>query len=333
MDKFLIHYKLSFEKNYKPLALNKETLTLSELKSLLFESIFKPVTKKSLSNDFDLEVTNADTKQIIENETDLIYKNSRLILKRNVILDPSSKQKPITNKDSESEQLDFILRQSMKSMKMCKLCKQSGHESKECNARGTILRPPAGLPKSHYIIVGPNQKITTRVELMAKKCLTKADNFIFDQDENIKTKVLNESTNYIPEEFKCSFGQHIMQEAVFVPCGCGRFYCCNWCLLNKITNGDSIQCVHSDCNNEINFDNIISCYNLRNKIKFYLNNKNNKLIIDNKNETSNFFFNRQIVKKINETNLNQSYNYYDKFLGIKRKSGIEINQNKRTKIE
>ena len=124
-----------------------------------------------------------------------------------------------------------------------------------------------------------------------------------------------------------------MQEAVFVPCGCGRFYCCNCCLLNKITNGDSIQCVHSDCNNEINFDNIISCYNLRNKIKFYLNNKNNKLIIDNKNETSNFFFNRQIVKKINETNLNQSYNYYDKFLGIKRKSGIEINQNKRTKIE
>ena len=253
MNTFMIHYKLSFEKNYKLLIIRKEAITLKELKVLLFETTFKPKhrqpTRKRQIRDFDLQVTNADTNQIFQNESDLIYKNAWLILRRIVILDPLKK---------------LASDISTKSM----MNKQSGHENSKLYSRCTVQRPPSGLPKSHYIIV--DQMITTRVELMAKKCASNADHLLFDQQDST-TKI---SKTVIPDEYKCTLGDHIMQEAVFVPC-CGRFYCCNWCLLIRVTSGDSdLGCVFSECNKEISIENIISCHDLRNKIKLYLNNKN-----------------------------------------------------------
>ena len=260
MNKSMIHYRFSFEKKYKTIVLQKEALTLCELEDLIESTI----GKSSKVTNFDLEITNADTNKIIRNKTELIYKNTYLIVRRILSIDQVN---------------------TIKSLKKCQFCNKTDHESKSCNAKCTILRPPSGIPRSFYI-VGPDKKISTGVELFAKNAATNADQHFFEEDENDSNPTLNNSSSKdnlssenenprFPREFKCAFGNHIMQDAVSLLC-CKRFNCCNWCFLNRIVNDDSTQCVDLECKKDVHLDDIDdeTSFELRKKIQFYLSNQN-----------------------------------------------------------
>ena len=97
-----IHFKFVSNKNFDKIVFDGVTLTLSQLKKLIFEK-----SKLPSKLDFDLEITNADTNegktfffcwletrsnrefnfkffchQVYKSDTDLIMKNSRVNVKR-----------------------------------------------------------------------------------------------------------------------------------------------------------------------------------------------------------------------------------------------------------
>ena len=57
------------------------------------------------------------------------------------------------------------------------------------------------------------------------------------QSENENIQSLN--SKMIPSELKCPYGDHIIRDAVLVPC-CGHFVCCDECIRQKISN-DGIE--------------------------------------------------------------------------------------------
>lgn len=72
-----IHFKTVYNINYDKVTFDTASLTLKELKKLITEK-----TKFSKQVDFDLEITNADTNQVYLADEDVIFKNTRVIVKR-----------------------------------------------------------------------------------------------------------------------------------------------------------------------------------------------------------------------------------------------------------
>lgn len=76
------------------------------------------------------------------------------------------------------------------------------------------------------------------------------------------------SAESIPKELKCPFGDHIIRDAVLVPC-CGHFVCCDECIRQKISNDENIECPHADCDQEIgSLGSITPYHETRKKVPF-----------------------------------------------------------------
>jgi hypothetical protein len=226
---------------------------------------------------------------------------------------------------NEAELLNLILNESMDSFLMCKLCKSAGHDDRNCPNKGTILRPPSGIPKSNWIIVGSEKKITTNVELNARKAILL--DICIDPEP---TKLVQPGNIVkIPSEFKCPFDDHIIKDAVLIPC-CGSFICCDSCILNKIYNDELIECINKNCNKEMkSLQFITPCYHLREKINAY----NNNLKEIKKLKEPNKLKNNLIKYNKNSTNKKNYDNLIDSFFGIKRKhTNLDFFQEKKQKI-
>ena len=341
-----LFYKLSFEKDFNKLTFEGDSLRLNDLKQLLIEKLLNRKNNTSFIKriDFDLEITNTDTDQVYSNPFSLIQKNARLSIKRIVNLD-ENQSSPISKtkcqiegiKDEESMLLNSILNDSMTNMIICKLCKKPGHLNRNCPKAGTVFKPPAGIPKSQWCIIGQEKKIVTQVELNATKATNKE---LFLKEEEKENKTIQNKILNFPIEFKCPFGDHIIKDAVILPC-CGKFVCCDSCILNKISSNEPIECLNMECNQEMgSYQFITSCIPLRQSINTYLN----SLIPTPKKEPKFFsnnicYNNTSKIEPITanfKRNFNNNTNQFsiDQLFGIKKRKSDPFNSNqiKRTKI-
>jgi hypothetical protein len=101
-----------------------------------------------------------------------------------------------------------------------------------------------------------------------------------DEDDEINAKkakdeqiASNLASSKFPSQLKCPYGDHIIRDAVLIPC-CGHFVCCDACIREKISSEgmDNIQCPHNDCNEEIgSLASITPFHEMRKKVTDYLN--------------------------------------------------------------
>ncbi len=89
------------------------------------------------------------------------------------------------------------------------------------------------------------------------------------QSENENIQSLN--SKMIPSELKCPYGDHIIRDAVLVPC-CGHFVCCDECIRQKISNDgiEEIECPHEGCDIG-SLGSITPFHEVRKKVNEYLN--------------------------------------------------------------
>ena len=75
-----------------------------------------------------------------------------------------------------------------------------------------------------------------------------------------------------PPELKCPYGDHIIRDAVLVPC-CGQFVCCDSCIREKISQDgiEGIECPHENCTEIGSLGSIMPFHEIRKKVNDYLN--------------------------------------------------------------
>ena len=73
-----------------------------------------------------------------------------------------------------------------------------------------------------------------------------------------------------PPELRCPFGDHIIRDAVLVPC-CGHFVCCDECVRDKISRDEVVECPRDDCDQEIgSLESITPYHNTRKLVNEFL---------------------------------------------------------------
>ena len=108
--------------------------------------------------------------------------------------------------------------------------------------------------------------------------MVKKDKQIFlDDEEEPKAKKLKEETATsvalkYPPELKCPYGDHIIRDAVLLPC-CGHFVCCDSCIRMKISQDgiEGIECPHENCTEIGSLGSIMPFHEIRKKVNDYLN--------------------------------------------------------------
>ena len=177
---------------------------------------------------------------------------------------------------------------------VCNICKKAGHPKSLCPEAGTIqrseepLKIAKGIPKSFQIPAEKGHKfammtadgsyVVSVIDHKAAQVVKKDKQIFLDEDEDDLNKAkqkgddgANSSSVKIPSELKCPYGDHIMKDAVLVPC-CGHFVCCDSCIREKISNDgiEEIECPYEGC--EIgSLGSITPFHEIRKKVNEYLN--------------------------------------------------------------
>ena len=74
-----------------------------------------------------------------------------------------------------------------------------------------------------------------------------------------------------PAELRCPYGDHLIKDAVLVPC-CGHFVCCDVCIRERISNDEPVECPHAGCDQEIgSLISITPYHEMRKKVNEYVN--------------------------------------------------------------
>lgn len=153
---------------------------------------------------------------------------------------------------------------------------------------------PSGIPRTNlrpaqagdkFAMLGPEGYVVPELELQASQ-VVKVDKALFLTEEEEKLQqqqhqnhlnpssqssqqaadLLVSSSAGIPKELKCPFGDHLIRDAVLVPC-CGHFVCCDECIRHKISMDENIECPHPDCDQEIGSLGSITAYHeMRKKV-------------------------------------------------------------------
>ena len=179
----------------------------------------------------------------------------------------------------------------------CTICKKPGHPKSLCPEAGTLPKPeerpkfPSGIPKNKmrvarpddkFAMLGPDGYVVPEIEYQVAQTVKKDKTpFLTEEEEEEEKKKLSESLangtngsesfNKYPPELKCPFGDHIIQDAVLVPC-CGHFICCDECIKKKILNDEFVECPHKDCDQEIgSLESITPYHDIRKRVNEYLN--------------------------------------------------------------
>jgi hypothetical protein len=175
----------------------------------------------------------------------------------------------------------------------CIICKKPGHHKNQCPEAGMIprvqeerLKFPSGIPKStlkpaqpgdKFAMLGPNGYVVSEIAFNAAQNVKK-DKPLWQDDEEEeltlkeqqKQSQAQDALSKIPADLKCPFGDHIIKDAVLVPC-CGHFVCCDECIRQKISNDENIECPYEKCDQEIgSLSSITPFHETRKKVNDYL---------------------------------------------------------------
>lgn len=177
----------------------------------------------------------------------------------------------------------------------CGICKKPGHLKNLCPDAGSYVKPeerpkfPSGIPRNKmrpaeagdkFSMLGPDGYVVPIIEFQVSHVVKKDKiAFLTEEEEEEEKKRLGTDTNQpqanmtvkYPPELKCPFGDHIIKDAVLVPC-CGHFICCDECIREKISSDECVECPHEDCDQEIgSLESITPYHNIRRMVNEYLN--------------------------------------------------------------
>jgi hypothetical protein len=179
---------------------------------------------------------------------------------------------------------------------VCTICKKPGHLKQLCPEAGLMPRPedrpkfPSGIPRNtlrpaqpgdKFAMLGPEGYVVADIAYEASKTVKKdRPSFLTEEEEaefqlkqqnQPQLKAAQSESIKIPVELKCPFGDHIIKDAVLIPC-CGHFVCCDECIKQKISNDEFIQCPYDKCDQEIgSLSSITPFHETRKKVNDYLN--------------------------------------------------------------
>ena len=179
---------------------------------------------------------------------------------------------------------------------VCTICKKPGHHKSLCPEAGTIqkseetVKLAKGIPRSFQIPAEKGHKfamltadgsyVVSVIDHKAAQVVKKDKQIFLDEDEDESSKdkqkgddstASSAASMKIPPELKCPYGDHIMKDAVLVPC-CGHFVCCDSCIREKISNDgiEEIECPYEGC--EIgSLGSITPFHEIRKKVSDFLN--------------------------------------------------------------
>jgi hypothetical protein len=171
----------------------------------------------------------------------------------------------------------------------CPICKKTGHSKNQCPEASTKQEEqlrhkfPSGIPKKNLIpakpgdtfaMLGPDGYVVEQIEHQASLIVKKEKPAFFEEDDEESQdgqKQQQHQQSKIPPELKCPYGDHIIKDAILVPC-CGHFVCCDECIRQRISNDEHVECPHEGCDQEIgSLISITPYHEIRKKVNDYLN--------------------------------------------------------------
>jgi hypothetical protein len=172
----------------------------------------------------------------------------------------------------------------------CSICKKTGHAKNVCPEAHLIPKSeerhkfPSGIPKTNlrpaqpgdkFAMLGPDGYVVSEIEQKAAQIKKKDKPSFMDEDEESKGEfdaiAASGGASKIPQELKCPYGEHLLKDAVIIPC-CGHFVCCDQCIREKISNDEVVECPNEACDQEIgSLTTITPFHEMRRKVNDYLN--------------------------------------------------------------
>jgi hypothetical protein len=133
------------------------------------------------------------------------------------------------------------------------------------------------MPGEKFSMLGPEGYVISKIDQEAAKNVKKERPAFLDDDEELEQQQreleqakLQHELFKLPAELKCPFGDHIMKDAVLMPC-CGHFVCCDECIRHKISTDQDIECPIAGCDQEIgSLSSITPFHEVRKKVAEYL---------------------------------------------------------------
>lgn len=170
----------------------------------------------------------------------------------------------------------------------CSICKKTGHAKNVCPEAHLIPKTeerhkfPSGIPKTNlrpaqpgdkFAMLGPDGYVVSEIEQKAAQIKKKDKPSFMDEDDESKGEfdASSATVSKIPQELKCPYGEHLLKDAVIIPC-CGHFVCCDQCIREKISNDEVVECPNEACDQEIgSLTTITPFHEMRRKVNDYLN--------------------------------------------------------------
>lgn len=153
---------------------------------------------------------------------------------------------------------------------------------------------PSGIPRSNLVpaqpgdkfaMYGPEGYVVTQIDQIASQVIKKdKPSFLTDEEEAEQSflaaqqkKQAQANIESIPADLKCPFGNHLIKDAVLVPC-CGHFVCCDECIKQKISMDENIECPYEKCDQEMgSLSSITPFHETRKKVAIYMREKKSLL--------------------------------------------------------
>ncbi|XP_065065876.1 E3 ubiquitin-protein ligase RBBP6-like [Rhopilema esculentum] len=292
-----IHYKFRSSLEYDTLTFDGPSISLSDLRDAIM------VQKKIGKNpDFFLEITNAQTKEVYEEDNDQVPRNTSVVVKKvpaarlaamtGKTIDPEAKEDEDSGKvslaklsqtgdlananASEEDKITAMMQQSGESFQpdqYANKVRPAGYICFRCGKPGHFIRncPTVGDPRYNTQRFGRGTiteyhilQMKERERLASLKASSTATtNRSYSPAVNTSD---GHSGKEIPAALQCPMCKKLLHDAVITPC-CGTSYC-DECIRNYLIDND-FSC-HS-CKEKTSPDNIIPNKSLRKAVENFKN--------------------------------------------------------------